>query len=60
MSLKEISALLNQHFSSYKVDDGTFIKIGNFLSRPEYKFDKKASNGCIMYRVKPKQCKVTK
>ena len=52
MTLKEISALLKEQFPSYKIDEGTFIKIGNYLSRPEYKFEKKALATGMVYRVK--------
>ena len=39
MSVKDISARLKQTFKgAYKEDEGTFIKIGQFLSRPEYQF----------------------
>ena len=55
MSLKDISDLLKEHFSSYKVDEGTFIKIGNYLSRPEYRFEKKALAPGVLYRVKMRE-----
>jgi hypothetical protein len=39
MSVKDISARLKQTFKgAYKEDEGAFIKIGQFLSRPEYQF----------------------
>ena len=55
MSLKDISDLLKEHFSSYKVDEGTFIKIGNYLSRPEYRFEKKTMTSGVKYRVKMRE-----
>ena len=40
-TLPEISALLKQHFGkAYRADEGTLVKIGQFLSRPEYPFKK--------------------
>ena len=40
MTLKDISARLKKAFkSAYQEDEGCYIKIGNFLSRPEYKFE---------------------
>ena len=40
LTLKEISARLKKAFkSAYQEDEGCYIKIGNFLSRPEYKFE---------------------
>ena len=53
MTLKEISAHLKKVFkSAYTEDDGSYIKIGNFLNRPEYKFanDRKAFG--MVYWVK--------
>ena len=39
LTLKEISARLKKAFkSAYQEDEGCYIRIGNFLSRPEYKF----------------------
>ena len=46
MTLKEISARLKQLYkSAYQEDESSYVKIGNFLSRPEYKFlsERKAS-----------------
>ena len=41
MNLKEISDLLKKHFRGYKEDSNSFQKIGNYLNRPEYKFQSK-------------------
>ena len=49
LSVKEISARLKDAFKgAYKPDDGTLVKIGQFLSRPEYKFesDRKSHGWC--------------
>ena len=56
MTLKEISAWLKQLYkSAYQEDESSYVKIGNFLSRPEYKFisDRKASG--MVYWVKERQ-----
>ena len=52
MSLKDLSALLKKHFKGYKEDEGTFRKIGNYLNRPEYKFQSKHTTSGILYWVK--------
>ena len=49
ISVKEISARLKETFKgAYKPDDGTLVKIGQFLNRPEYKFenDRKSHGWC--------------
>ena len=52
LSLKDISARLKQAFrSSYKEEPGTFEKIGNFLNRPEYKFQSRHRNTGTEYYV---------
>ena len=51
ISLKDLSALLKTHFKGYKEDEGTFRKIGNYLSRPEYKFQSKHTNAGTLYWV---------
>jgi hypothetical protein len=51
MGLPQISAMLKQHFKGYKEDEGTFRKIGNYLSRPEYKFQSKHTNAGTLYWV---------
>ena len=52
LSLKDISARLKQAFrSSYKEESGTFEKIGNFLNRPEYKFQSRHRNTGTEYYV---------
>ena len=53
MSLKEISARLKQVFKgAYSEDDGIYIKIGNFLSRPEYRFENDRKSAGMVYWVK--------
>lgn len=42
---------LKNHFKGYKEDEGTFRKIGNYLSRPEYKFQSKHTNAGALYWV---------
>ena len=51
LSVKEISARLKQSFKGiYQPDEGTFIKIGQFLSRPEYKFEsERKTSGCVYW-----------
>ena len=53
MTLKDISTRLKKVFkAAYTEDEGSYIKIGNFLNRPEYKFlsDRKAFG--MVYWVK--------
>ncbi len=52
VSLKELSALLKSRFKGYKEDAGTFQKIGNYLNRPEYKFQSKHTISGASYLVK--------
>ena len=52
MGLPELSALLKKHFKGYKEEEGTFVKIGNYLSRPEYKFQSRHSMHGTRYWVK--------
>ena len=52
VSLKDLSALLKSRFKGYKEDAGTFQKIGNYLSRPEYKFQSKHTISGTLYLVK--------
>ncbi|MBQ9216236.1 MAG: hypothetical protein IJ159_05725 [Prevotella sp.] len=54
MSLKDISALLKKHFKGYKEDTGSFQKIGNYLNRPEYKFQSRHAMDGNYYWVKLK------
>ena len=54
MSLKDLSALLKTHFRGYKEDATTFQKLGQYLSRPEYKFLSKHSTAGTLYWVKTK------
>ena len=55
MSLPELSVLLDQRFSGYKEEKNTFHKIGNYLNRPEYKFESKHTAAGSMYWVKVKE-----
>ena len=53
MTLKEISARLKKAFkSAYQEDEGCYIKIGNFMSRPEYKFENGRKEYGKVYWVK--------
>ncbi len=53
MTLKDISARLKKAFkSAYQEDEGCYIKIGNFLSRPEYKFENGRKEYGKVYWVK--------
>lgn len=54
MTLKDLSALLKKHFRGYKEEPNSFQKIGNYLSRPEYKFQSKHTNAGALYWVKRK------
>lgn len=55
MTLKEISALLKQHFKGYKEEVSTFRKIGALLNRPENQFKSKRQNTGMMYWVKVRE-----
>lgn len=55
MTLKELSALLKQHFRSYKEEPSTFQKIGAILSRPEYKFESQRKTDGMQYKVKKRE-----
>ena len=53
LTLKEISIRLKKAFkSAYQEDEGCYIKIGNFLSRPEYKFENDRKKYGKVYWVK--------
>ena len=53
LSVKEISERLKQHFKgAYQPDAGTLVKIGQFLSRPEYKFESERKTSGWLYWVK--------
>ena len=53
LSVKDISARLKESFKgAYKPDDGTLVKIGQFLSRPEYKFESERKSHGWCYWVK--------
>ena len=53
MTLKDISARLKKVFkAAYTEDEGSYIKIGNFLNRPEYKFESDRKSFGMVYWVK--------
>ena len=53
MTLKEISAHLKKVFrGAYSEDEGSYVRIGNFLSRPEYKFESYRKTSGMVYWVK--------
>ncbi len=56
LSIPEISARLKQSFrGAYQEDDGTFEKIGRFLSRPDYKFESERKTKGMVYWVKDRE-----
>ena len=55
MLLKDISALLDEHFKGYKEEENSLVKIGNFLNRPEYKFKSTHTRNGAMYWVKMRE-----
>ena len=52
MTLKQLSALLKQHFRGYKEEATSFQKIGAILSRPEYRFESQRKTDGMLYKVK--------
>ncbi len=53
MTLKEISARLKDTFrSAYVEDSGCYIRIGNFLSRPEERFESERRASGMVYWVR--------
>ena len=53
MTLKEISARLKDAFrSAYVEDSGCYIRIGNFLSRPEERFESERRAAGMVYWVR--------
>ena len=53
LSVKEISDRLKQSFKgAYQPDEGTLVKIGQFLSRPEYRFESERKTRGGVYWVK--------
>ena len=53
MTLKDISARLKKVFKgAYTEDEGSYIKIGNFLNRPERKFLSDRKSFGMVYWVK--------
>ena len=55
MTLKQLSALLKQHFRGYKEEPTTFKKIGGILSRPEYQFESRRMSEGMQYKVKRRE-----
>ena len=52
MSLSDISARLKATFrSAYKEESGTLEKLGNFMNRPEYKFESRRKSTGMEYFV---------
>jgi hypothetical protein len=55
LSVKEISDRLKQSFKgAYQPDEGTLVRIGQFLSRPEYHFESERKTRGWVYWVKEK------
>ena len=52
ISLKDLSMLLKKHFKGYKEEPNSFQKIGNYLNRPEYKFQSKHTMNGTLYWIK--------
>ena len=53
MTLKEISARLKKVFKgAYTEDEGSYIKIGNYLNRPECQFLSDRKSFGMVYWVK--------
>ena len=52
VSLKDLSTLLKKHFKGYKEEPNIFQKIGNYLNRPEYKFQSKHTMNGTLYWIK--------
>ena len=53
MTLKDISAHLKKVFrGTYSEDEGSYVRIGNYLSRPEYKFESQRKTSGMVYWVK--------
>ena len=53
MTLKDISARLKKVFKgAYAEDEGSYIRIGNFLNRPECKFESDRRSSGMVYWIK--------
>jgi len=53
IAVKDISARLKDVFKgAYKYDDGSYVRIGMQLSRPEYRFEKEKNRDGFIYWVK--------
>ena len=58
LSIRDISARIKEIFKSgYKEDQSTFIKIGQILSRPEYKFESERKHFGWVYWIKERNVK---
>ena len=58
LSIRDISARIKEIFKSgYKEDQSTFIKIGQILSRPEYKFESERKHFGWVYWMKERNVK---
>ena len=56
VAVKDISERLKQRFKgAFQPDAGTMVKIGQFLSRPEYKFESERRSYGWVYWVKEKE-----
>jgi len=56
VAVKDISERLKQRFKgAFQPDTGTMVKIGQFLSRPEYKFESERRSYGWVYWVKEKE-----
>ena len=56
LSVKEISVRLKQAFKgTYQPDEGTLVRIGQFLSRPDYKFESERRTRGWCYWVKNRE-----
>ena len=52
VTLKDIAARLKQSFGNgFKEEPGTLEKIGNFMNRPDYKFESRRKSSGMEYRV---------
>ena len=58
VSLKELSALLKEHFKGYQEEASSLVKLGNYLNRPEYKFMSKRTNSGVRYWIKKRVIKI--
>ena len=52
LGLKDLSALIKNHFKGYKEDATSIQKIAAYLRRPEYKFQSKRASSGMLYLIK--------